>query len=75
MIKNEIESLKEYVYSDTLVKAEANNLYEFYERDYYSFQSSKLRAIADCERKLRIVSDSSQRLLLELVINELKKNF
>lgn len=66
---------KEYVFSDELVKSEANNLYEFYERDYYSYQSSKLRAIADCERRLRLISDSSQRILWEAVINELRKNF
>ncbi len=70
-----MELEKEYIFSEELVKTEANNLYEFYERDYNSFQSSKLRAIADCERKLRVISDTSQRLLWESVMNELKKNF
>lgn len=70
-----METEKEYIFSEELVKIEANNLYEFYERDYYSFESSKLRAIADCQRKLRVISDKSQRLLWEAVINELKKNF
>lgn len=67
--------VKEYVYSDELVKREANNLYEFYERDYNSFQSSKLRAIADCERKLRMISDTSQRILIDAIKKELKDNF
>ncbi len=67
--------VKEYVYSDELVKREANNLYEFYERDYNNFQSSKLRAIADCERKLRMISDTSQRILIDAIKKELKDNF
>jgi hypothetical protein len=66
---------KEYAFSEELVKTEANNIYEMFERDYNSFESSKMRSIAHCDRKLRHVSDDSQRILWEAVKKEIIKNF
>ena len=57
------------------IKSKANELFEFYERDYRSFHSSKSRAISHCDRELRIISDEEQRAILEEVKKELKKNF
>lgn len=60
---------------DETIKARANSLFEFFERDYRSFHTSKSRAIAHCDRELRIVSDENERAILEEVKKELKKNF
>lgn len=60
---------------ESLVKNKANEIFEYYERDFRSFHSSKSRAIAHCDRELRIISDEQQRALLEAVKKELKKNF
>lgn len=60
---------------EDIIKSKANELFEFYERDYRSFHRSKFRAISHCERELRVISDENQRAILEGVIKELKKNF
>jgi hypothetical protein len=69
------ETESKYVFSDILVKGEANTIYEMYERDYSSFQSSKSRAIAHCDRKLRISIKEEHNILWEAIMQELKKNF
>jgi hypothetical protein len=69
------ETESKYVFSDILVKGEANIIYEMYERDYSSFESSKSRAIAHCERKLRISSKEEDLILFTAIKNELKNNF
>jgi hypothetical protein len=63
------------IFSDILVKGEANIIYEMYERDYSSFESSKSRAIAHCDRKLRISSKEEDRILFDAIKKELKDNF
>jgi hypothetical protein len=67
--------MSEATIGDNTIKSKANDLFEFYERDYRSFHSSKSRAIAHCDRELRIISDEEQRAILEEVKKELKKNF
>lgn len=69
------ETESKYVFSDILVKGEANTIYEMYERDYSSFESSKSKAIAHCDRKLRISSKEEDRILFTAIKNELKDNF
>jgi hypothetical protein len=69
------ETESKYIFSDILVKGEANTIYEMYERDYSSFQSSKLRAIAYCDRKLSISSKEEDKILFTAIKKELKDNF
>ena len=63
-----------YFFSKELIESEANNLYEMYERDFNSFQSSKLRAIAHCDREINI-REESDRILWNEIKKELKDNF
>ncbi len=59
----------------SIIKIKANELYEYYERDYNNFYNSKARSIAHCERELRFISDEEQRRLWIEIKEELKKNF
>jgi hypothetical protein len=68
------ETESKYIFSDILVKGEANTIYEMYERDYSSFQSSKSRAIAHCDRKLSILKEED-RILFTAIKKEIKDNF
>jgi hypothetical protein len=68
------ETESKYIFSDILVKGEANTIYEIYERDCSSFQSSKSRAIAHCDRKLSILKEED-RILFTAIKKEIKDNF
>jgi hypothetical protein len=57
------------------VKKIANELYEFYERDYTSFINSKLRAISYCNRKIWASDSNDNKLIWVEVKKELKDNY
>ncbi len=57
------------------VKKIANELYEFYERDYKSFTNSKLRAVGHCNRKIWATDSNEDKLMWVEIKKELNNNY
>jgi len=57
------------------IESKANELYEFYERDYSDFTNSKLRAIEYCKRQIWRSESKEVKLFWIDVKNHLNKKY
>lgn len=57
------------------IEKKANELYEYYERDYKDFTNSKLRAMEHCKRENWLTESKEDRLFWIDVKHFINKNY
>lgn len=57
------------------IEFKANQLYEYYERDYNDFTNSKLRAMEHCKREIWRTESKEDKLFWIDVKNHLNKKY
>lgn len=60
---------------ESKIKAKANELYEYYEKDYSEFKNSRMRAVDHCNTNIEKSETIEDRLFWIDVKTELKTNY